>query len=282
VSNVAIVTDSTAAMPQTLVDQYHIAVAPQIVIWDEVTYEDGVDITSEAFYARLATSQSMPTTSQATIASFRKAFEPLVESGRPIAAIVVSDKLSGTYQSAVQAKDMFPDAHIQVFNSLSVAMALGFQVTAAARVAEHGGDLDAVMAAAKQAQKTSGLLIVVDTLDFLHRGGRIGGAAHLFGTALNLKPLLEVEDGRVEPLERVRTKSKALARLLDILESRVGGQRPLRVTIHHTGPAAAAGELEATVRERFSPDEVFNTIIPPAIGVHVGPGAIGVAYSYGL
>jgi DegV family protein with EDD domain len=282
VSNVAIVTDSTAAMPQTLVDQYHIGVAPQIVIWDEVTYEDGVDITSEAFYARLATSATMPTTSQATIASFKKAFEPLVEAGRPIATIVVSDKLSGTYQSAMQAKDMFPGASIQVSNSLSVAMALGFQVTAAARVAADGAELDAVMAAADKARLNSGLLIVVDTLDFLHRGGRIGGAAHLFGTALNLKPLLEVDDGRVEPLERVRTKSKALARLLDILESRAGSQRPLRITIHHTGSAQAAEDLEAAVRERFAPDEMFNTIIPPAIGVHVGPGAIGVAYCFGM
>lgn len=281
-SNIAIVTDSTAAMPQALIDQYQIAVAPQIVIWDEVTYEDGIDITSEEFYARLATAKSLPTTSQATIASFQKAFQPLVEAGRSIAAIVVSDKLSGTYQSAVTARAMFPDAPIEVFNSLSVAMALGFQVTAAARVAAGGGGMNAVMAAAQKAQQQSGLLIVVDTLDFLHRGGRIGGAAHLFGTALNLKPLLEVEDGRVEALERVRTKSKALARLLDILESRVGDRRPLRITIHHTGVPDAAAALETSVRERFAPDELLATIIPPAIGVHVGPGAIGVAYSFGV
>jgi DegV family protein with EDD domain len=282
VSNLAIVTDSTSAMPDSLVHSYGILVAPQVVIWDEATYEDGIDITSEQFYARLATDDKMPTTSQATIASFKKAFEPMVEAGRPILAVVVSDLLSGTYQSALQAKEMFPGAEIEVFNSKSVAMACGFQVMAAARVAAEGGSMQAALEAVRLAKDRTGLLIVVDTLEFLHRGGRIGGAAHLLGTALNLKPLLEVREGRVEALERVRTKSKALARLLDILDSRVRDVRPLRITIHHTGVPEGASSLEADVRERFAPDEMFNANIPPAVGVHVGPGAIGLAYCAGI
>lgn len=277
-SNVAIVTDSTAAMPDSLVESYAIQVAPQVVIWDEKSYEDGIDITSEAFYARLKTDEHMPTTSQATVASFHKAFEPMVAAGRPVLAVVVGDQLSGSYQSAVQAKEMFPEATIEVFNSETVAMALGFQVVAAARAAEAGGSLEAALDAARLAKDRTGLLILVDTLEFLHRGGRIGGAAHLLGTALNLKPLLEIRDGHIEPLERIRTKRKALSRLLDMLESRVQGRRPLRVTIHHTGAEEDATKLEAAVRDRFAPDEMFNTIIPPAVGVHAGPGAIAVAY----
>jgi DegV family protein with EDD domain len=282
VSKLAIVTDSTAAMPDSLVETYAIRVAPQVVIWDEITYEDGIDLSSEEFYRRLATGDSMPTTSQATIGSFHNAFEPMVAAGRPVLAIVLGDKLSGTYQSAVQAKDMFPGAVIEVFNSETVAMACGFQVEAAARVAADGGTLEAALEAARLAHDQTGLLIVVDTLEFLHRGGRIGGAAHMLGTALNLKPLLEVRDGRIEPVERVRTKSKALARLMDILEARVEGGRPLRITVHHTGDGKAAANLEADVRSRLSPDEVFSTIIPPAVGVHAGPGAIGVAYCFGV
>jgi DegV family protein with EDD domain len=177
---------------------------------------------------------------------------------------------------------MFPGAVIEVFNSETVAMACGFQVEAAARVAADGGTLEAALEAARLAHDQTGLLIVVDTLEFLHRGGRIGGAAHMLGTALNLKPLLEVRDGRIEPVERVRTKSKALARLMDILEARVEGGRPLRITVHHTGDGKAAANLEADVRSRLSPDEVFSTIIPPAVGVHAGPGAIGVAYCFGV
>ncbi len=280
-SNVAIVTDSTAAMPDSLVEFFGIQVAPQVVIWNETSYEDGIDITAKQFYARLATDEQMPTTSQATVASFHKAFEPMVAAGRPVLAVVLSDQLSGSYDSAMQAKEMFPGAEIEVFNSETVAMALGFQVTAAARVAAEGGPLEACLDAAKLAHDRTGLLIVVDTLEFLHRGGRIGGAAHLLGTALNLKPLLEVRDGRVEALERIRTKTKALARLLDILESRVGDQaRPLRITIHHTGVEDDGKGLEDTVRDRFTPNEMFNTIIPPAVGVHVGPGAIGLAYCF--
>jgi DegV family protein with EDD domain len=282
VSKVAIVTDSTAAMPDSLIQEYAIQVAPQVVIWDEVTYEDGIDITAEAFYERLATDEKMPTTSQATIASFKQAFEPIVDAGRPVLAVVLGDQLSGTYQSAMQAKEMFPGAEIEVFNSETVAMALGFQVVAAARVAENGGNLQDALEVVRRAHDQTGLLIVVDTLEFLHRGGRIGGAAHLFGTALNLKPLLEVRDGRVEPVERIRTKKKALARLLEILESRVQDARPLQITIHHTGDPEAARKLEETVRERFAPDEMFSSLIAPAVGVHAGPGAIGLAYCYGM
>ncbi len=277
-SNVAIVTDSTAAMPDSLVESYQIQVAPQVVIWNETSYEDGIDITAEQFYARLATDEKMPTTSQATVASFQKAYEPMVAAGRPILAVVVGDQLSGSYQSAVQAKELFPGAQIEIFNSETVAMALGFQVLAAARVAADGGSLEAALEAARRAHDLTGLLIVVDTLEFLHRGGRIGGATHLLGTALNLKPLLEVRDGRVEAVERVRTKTKALARLLDILESRVEGHRPLRITVHNTGAEQDAKSLDASVAQRFSPDELFNTIIPPAVGVHAGPGATGLAY----
>lgn len=281
-SNVAIVTDSTAAMPDSLVESFGIQVAPQVVIWNETSFEDGIDITAEQFYARLATDEQMPTTSQATVASFNKAFEPMVAAGRPVLAVVVGDQLSGSYQSAMQAKEMFPGAEIEVFNSETVAMALGFQVAAAARVAASGGSIEAALEAARMAHDRTGLLIAVDTLEFLHRGGRIGGAAHLLGTALNLKPLLEIRDGRVEPLERVRTKTKALARLLEILESRVGDKRPLRITIHHTGAEDSAHALEETVRDRFTPDEMFNTIIPPAVGVHAGPGAIGLAYCFDI
>lgn len=281
-SNVAIVTDSTAAMPDSLVESFGIQVAPQVVIWNETSFEDGIDITAEQFYARLATDEQMPTTSQATVASFNKAFEPMVAAGRPVLAVVVGDQLSGSYQSAMQAKEMFPGAEIEVFNSETVAMALGFQVAAAARVAASGGSIGAALEAARMAHDRTGLLIAVDTLEFLHRGGRIGGAAHLLGTALNLKPLLEIRDGRVEPLERVRTKTKALARLLEILESRVGDKRPLRITIHHTGAEDSAHALEETVRDRFTPDEMFNTIIPPAVGVHAGPGAIGLAYCFDI
>ncbi|MGD8553179.1 MAG: DegV family protein, partial [Anaerolineales bacterium] len=134
----ALVTDSTAYIPQDLIDQYQIRVAPQVLIWGETSYLDGVDIQPDEFYERLRTSDIHPTTSQATVASFHSIFEPLVEKNIPILTIVLSEKLSGTLQSAQQAKEMFPDAKIELIDSQTTAMAMGFQVLAAARAREKG------------------------------------------------------------------------------------------------------------------------------------------------
>ncbi|MGA9532836.1 MAG: DegV family protein [Anaerolineales bacterium] len=281
-ADIVIVTDSTCSMPQELIDRYQIPIVPQVVIFGEETLLDGVELSSESFYKRLATSEVMPTTSQATIGSFKQTFEPLVAEGKSIVAICLGSKLSGTMQSALQAKDMFPDADISIFDSDTVAMALGFQVLAAARAVEAGADVQGTLAAAEKARQRSGVILTVDTLEFLHRGGRIGGAARFLGTALNIKPLLEVADGRVEPVDRVRTRSKAMRRLVDILDERVDGQQPLRIGLHHTGDVSDAQELEALIRERFTVDEMYTSIITPAVGVHAGPGAYGLGFSYGV
>ena len=277
-TKVAIITDSTCSMPQELIDQYDIEVVPQVVIWSDEVLEDGVDITGEEFYERLGTADEMPTTSQATIASFKKAFEPLVEAEVPILAMCLADKLSGTLQSAVQAKAMFPDAQIEIYNSHTVAMALGFQVLAAARKAEDGASVEECVAAAEQARDRSGIVLAVDTLEYLHRGGRIGGASRFLGTALNIKPLLEVKDGRVEPLDKVRTTSKAVNRVVDIVVERLEGASGIQLATHHTGTPETADKLQEKLAGRIEADEVYSSIIPPAVGAHAGPGAYGVAY----
>lgn len=278
-STIAIVSDSTASMPDAVVQEYDIHIAPQVIIWNQETMLDGIDISAAQFYERLTVETSMPTTSQATVASFKEIYEKLVPQGRSIVTIVLNEQLSGTYQSAMQAKEMFPGADIEVISSDSVAMGLGFQVLAAAREAKRGGSKEDVVRVARDAQNQTGLLIVLGTLEFLRRGGRIGGAAHLVGTALNLKPVLEVRDGRIEPIERIRTKKKAIARMLDILEERVQGHRPLRITVHHTGVPEDADSVRSAVVDRFAPDELFTTLIGPVVGVHGGPGAVAIAYS---
>ena len=242
-SGIAIVTDSTAYIPTDLVRKYGIHVAPQIIIWGEETIRDGVDILPEAFYERLKTAKVMPTTSQVTIAYFHELFQKLSAEGKQILAILVSSKLSGTISSAVQAKDMLPQSQIEIVDSLSTAMALGFQVLAAARAAEAGRGFAEVVAVAQSAGPKTGIVFAVETLEFLHRGGRIGGAARLLGTALNLKPVLELVDGRIEPVEKIRTKAKARARLLDIVEERVKGKGNLRLATVHAGVKAEASEL---------------------------------------
>ena len=277
-TNIAIVTDSLASMPEDLVKEYDIKVAPQVLIWGEETFLDGVDITPSEFYARLETAEVMPTTSQATITSFKEIFEPLVADGRQIVVIVGSTKLTATMNSAEQAKAMFPEATIEIIDSLGVAMSLGFQVLAAARAVEKGKSYQEVVAIARQAKEHTGVMFAVDTLEFLHRGGRIGGASRLLGTALNLKPLLELCDGRVEPVEKIRTKAKARARLLDLIEKQLSGKPQVRLSSVHAGAEEEARELMDKATKRCNPVETFYSEVSPVVGTHAGPGTVGLAY----
>jgi DegV family protein with EDD domain len=281
-TRIALVTDSTAYIPQDLVQKYDIHVAPQLSIWGETTYEDGIDIQPGEFYERLKSAKELPTTSQATVAYFVKIFEPLVAEGRPILAVVISDLLSGTLQSATQAKEMFPDAQIELVNSKSASMELGFQVLAAARAIEAGSSFNDVVALAESAKKHTGVYFVVDTLEFLHKGGRIGGAQRLIGTALSMKPLLSVIEGRIESVESVRTKKKAFARLLEVVEEETKGKANIRLATVHAAAEADAEHLLEEASERLNPIEKLVSAVSPAVGTHVGPGTVGIAYSTDL
>lgn len=278
-SKTAFVVDSTAYIPADKVQQFDIKVIAQVLIWDDETMLDGVDIQPTAFYERLRDSKTMPTTSQATIGAFKEVFKPLVEAGRPILAILVSDKLSGTIQSAEQAKAEFPDAKIVIIDSEAAAMALGFQVLAAARGASDGKSFEEVTEIARRAKDQTGVLLVVDTLEFLHRGGRIGGASRLIGTALSMKPVLELQDGVLDVVERVRTRSKAQARLLDILEERIDGRPNLRLAVLHAAAEERARDLLEIAADRLNPIETVFSEVSPVVGTHVGPGTLGLCYS---
>lgn len=281
-SNIAIITDSLASIPPDLLKMYNIETALQILIWGEETLLDGVDITANQFYERLATADVMPTTSQATVGSFVKLFEPHVAKGTPILAILVSDELSGTIQSAETARNEFPDATIEIVDSKAVSMAQGYQVLAAARAAAEGKSFDEVVKLARRAADHVGVLFVVDTLEFLHRGGRIGGAKKLLGTALSLKPVLQLHNGAVEPLENVRTKTKAKSRILDLVEERLAGKSNIRLAALHANAEDEAKALLDSMLQRCDAVETHMTLVSPVIGTHAGPGTVGIAYSFDL
>lgn len=278
-SEIAIVTDSLSSVPANFVEQYNIKVVPQVLIWGEEIFLDGVDITPSEFYNRLKTADTIPSTSQATPASFKDVFEPLVAAGIPIITIVGSSELTATINSAEQAKATFPHSTIEIVDSLDVAMSLGFQVLAVARAIEEGKSFEEVVAIARTARNYTGVMFVVESLEFLHRGGRIGGASRLLGTALGLKPLLELRDGNVEPLENVRTKAKARARMLDLIEERVAGQSNIRLAGLHAAAEEEAQELLKEAEKRLHPVETLFTEVSPVIGTHTGPGVVGLAFS---
>jgi DegV family protein with EDD domain len=283
-SKVAIVTDSTAYLPNDVVKKYSITVTPQILIWGDETFQDGVDIQPNEFYRKLATAKVMPTTSQVAIVTMKATFEKLLESGFDILGIFISAKLSGTMQSATQARDMLPKAaaKIVVVDSNTTAMAMGFHVLTAARAALSGAGLAECQQLAEEARKHSGVYFVVDTLEFLHRGGRIGGAQALLGSALNLKPLLELRDGRIEAVEKVRTKGKAVNRMIDLVVEQVAGRTPVRLATLHANAEAEAKSALAAAAARLNPVEQILASVSPVIGSHAGPGTVGLAYMAGM
>ncbi|HXF83949.1 MAG TPA: DegV family protein [Anaerolineales bacterium] len=283
-SNLALVTDSTTYLPADLVKKYNIMVAPQILIWEDQTYRDGVDIQSREFFTRLKTAKVMPTTSQVSVVSFQEIFQDLVNKGKEVIAILISSKLSGTIQSAMQAKELMGTAgeKVHVVDSQSVAMALGFQVLAVARAIEGGATLKDALALAERLHENTGVFFAVDTLEFLHRGGRIGGAQRFLGTMLNMKPILAVQNGRVEGIERIRTKSKAHDRVLELVIESVKGKSPVRLATLHADAAEDAKALLERAEKALNPVESIFTEVSPAVGTHAGPGTVGLAFMAGL
>jgi DegV family protein with EDD domain len=278
-SKVAVITDSTAYLPDALLKAHHITVTPQVLIWG-----DGVDIMPEDFYKRLETSKVMPTTSQVSIGDMKAAFEKLLESGYDVLGIFISSKLSGTMQSATQALEMLPKAanNISIVDSNSTAMAMGFQVLVAARAAQDGATLAECQKLAEKARDHTGVYFVVDTLEFLRRGGRIGGAQALLGSALNIKPILELRDGRIESVEKVRTKSKAMERMIDLVAKHIAGRTPVRLaTLHANAETEARAALDTAVLQ-LNPIETVFASVSPVIGTHAGPGTIGLAFMAGM
>jgi len=283
-TKVAVITDSTAYIPDELVKAHHITVAPQVLIWGEETFRDGVDITPNDFYKRLETAKVMPTTSQVAIVDMKAAFEKLLESGYEVLGIFISSKFSGTIQSATQAREMLPKAadKITIVDSLSTAMAMGFQVLAAARAAQDGASLADCQKLADKAREHTGVYFVVDTLEFLRRGGRIGGAQAMLGSALNIKPILTIEDGRIESVEKVRTKGKAIDRMIDLVAQRVAGRTPVRLATLHANAETEARTILNTAALQLQPIESVFTSVSPVIGTHTGPGAVGLAFMAGM
>jgi DegV family protein with EDD domain len=283
-SKIALVTDSTTYMPPELVKKYNISVAPQVLIWGDQTYKDGVDIESREFFTRLKSAKVMPSTSQVAVVSFQEIFQDLVEKDFDVLALLVSSKLSGTIQSAEQARDLMSSARekIHIVDSQSVAMALGFQVLAVARAIEDGASLSDAIALAERSHEYTGVFFAVDTLEFLHRGGRIGGAQRFLGTMLNMKPILAIQDGRVEGIERIRTKSKAHDRILELTIQKVGGRTPVRLATLHANAMEDARALLTRAEEALQPVESIFTEVSPTVGTHAGPGTVGLAFMAGL
>ncbi len=281
---IALVTDSTAYIPGELSKAYNITIAPLNLIWGDKTYRDGVDIQPDEFYARLKTTKVMPTTSQVPVLDIQRTFQELVDKDFEVLGIFISANLSGTWQSAIQARKALgvSGEKVHVIDSNATSMAMGFPVLAAARAAQQGASMNDCIALAEEACRHVGVYFVVETLEFLHRGGRIGGATRFIGSALNLKPILELKDGRIEAHDRVRTKSKALDRVLELVEEQVKGKSKIRLSALHANAEEEAIQLLNRATTELSAIESILTAVSPVVGVHAGPGTVALAYMTGI
>ncbi|MGC9348626.1 MAG: DegV family protein [Anaerolineae bacterium] len=279
-----VVTDSTANLSQDLVKEYDVPVIPLNVHWGGESYLDGVTLGAETFYRWLRERDDFPKTSQPSAGAFIDFFTDVA--GRydtnTILGVFISSDMSGTLASAEQAKvhlaEQAPDLRIELVDSRSVSMGLGLQVLVAVRAALAGKTVKEGVEAVEQCRSRLHVIFAVDTLEFLHRGGRIGGAARLLGSALNLKPVLTVEDGRVEALEKVRSRRKSLRRVIQIAEERLGGQRPVEVAIMHAEAEEDLPWFIERVVAKFNPGRLYEQVLTPVVGTHGGPGTIGLAF----
>jgi len=276
---IKIVTDSSSDIPADLVEEHDLSVVPLTIRFGDDEYVDGVDLSATEFWSKLAASSSLPETAAPSAGAFLDRFMKLADSGATgILAICLSSELSATYQSAVIAAEKFTDVPVRVVDSRSVSMALGLQVLDAAVAANDGGDLDRVAAVALSASASTNIFAALDTLEFLRRGGRIGGAQALLGSILNVKPLITFADGVVAPAGRVRTRSRAKEALAT--RARELSPRLRRLAILQGG-SADIGEFTELITAAAGGIEPIVAELGPVVGTHSGPGVLGIAYHLG-
>lgn len=279
-AKIAVVTDSTAYIPDDLLDKYDIHVIPLNVNWDDKSYLDNVEISAEEFYNKLQTESQLPTTSQPSAGAFKSLFLKLADDYEGVVAILISSDLSGTIASALAAKEMVGDFPVEIVDSRLTTMALGFLALKAAEVAQAGGDINQVAEAANSMIGQVRVLFVVDTLEYLHKGGRIGGAKRLLGSLLSMKPLLELVDGKIDTLDSVRTKKKAIQTMLSFFEEDAKAKKGIHLTIFHGVAERDAEQVKEYVVDAYKPKTLIMSKLSPVLGVHTGPGTLGIAYYF--
>jgi DegV family protein with EDD domain len=278
---IAIVTDSTAYIPKENLQGLPVFTIPLHVIWGDETYRDNVDITQKVFYERLVSSKIMPSTSQPSPQEFVELYKNIAKEYDEILSIHISSQLSGTVDSAIQAKKILSKIKIEVIDSKSTSMGLGFLVLAAARHVQAGENFQSCKELIESARNRVKLFFILKTLEFLKRGGRIGSASSLLGAALNLKAILMVEDGVIKPFAKVRTMQKALIRLTEILKENIEGKTPVHLAIIQAEAEDDALFLQNQIVKDLKNADVAELImagISPVIGTHAGPGAVGICF----
>jgi len=271
-----IVTDSTCNLPEEQLHRYDIRVTPITVHFGMESYTEGVDIDHDLFFGKIEEVGKLPTTSQPSPAAFARHYRELTEQGHSILCITITAEHSGTYQSAVLARDLVPEADVEVFDSASISLGMGYMVLEAARAAEAGQSREAILKRLAGIRSRASLVFTPATVKFLQMSGRVGGLQAALASVLNIKPIISVDDGVMHSRERVRTRRKALDRLLAITEEAVGTTDPINVGVLHARAADEAQALLDRVRTTLNCRETMIVDLVVSLCVHAGPGVVGL------
>jgi DegV family protein with EDD domain len=278
VRRIRIVTDSTSDIPLSVREKLGIRMVPLKIHFGEETFLDAVTLQTEQFYEKMAASTLVPTTSQPSPLEFLETYKQIVQEDGPdvtIVSIHLSSALSGTYQSAVLASSMLEgEGNVTVVDSKSASYGIGALAVAAAEAALAGSSAEECLDLLRRMREQFHIYFLVDTLEYLKRGGRIGKASAVLGALLNIKPILSIDkEGEVAAVDRLRGQKKAMARIVELLEADVGN-RPIQLTMAHANHREAAEELQAMIAERIPVTSVGYISLGPVIGSHTGPGVI--------
>ncbi len=278
--SVKIITDSTSYIPEEYIKDYDINMVSLNVILEGKSYRE-VDLDNVEFYRKMELTGEIPNSSQPSLDEMMKVFEEVVKGGDDIVGIFLSSKMSGAYSSANLVKSMvlekYPNAKIEIIDSMTNCMQMGYEVLEAARFAKEGKTIEEVVDIAIKTRERSRFLFFPDTLKYLKKGGRIGGAAALLGTVLQIKPILTVENGVTTVYEKVRTKKRAINTIIDKVLKDAKEKGLSEVIVHHINCEEEGKSLAKALEEKLHIPVKYQTI-GPIIGLHVGPASIGVAY----
>ena len=276
-NNIKIVCDSLSDIPKELVEQYDIHVVPLSVLFDDKEYIDGVDITKEDFYRMLRESDKLPKTSQVTYMSFKNTFDKYIEEGKTVLYIGGSSEASGTYQSAVMAKNDIEET-VYTFDSLNLSIGAGCMVISAAKMAKEGKTVEEIVNHLENIKNDNTVLFTVDTLEYLQKGGRVSLAKATIGNMLNIKPILGIEDGGVKSISQGRGKKQVISKIIELIKEQHGEDLSNKRVIVGFGDSQADFEmLNKKIKEELKLDEVYVVNIGSCITAHSGPSILGIA-----
>jgi DegV family protein with EDD domain len=273
---IKIVTDSTCNLSDDVLRQSDIRVAPISIQFGNETYEEDIDISRDLFYSKIDELGIIPTTSQPTPAWFAKYYRELAEQGHSILVITITSKHSGTYDSAMLAKSMVPEADVEVFDSLSISLGTGMMILEAVEAIKDGYDRPQILSRLSEIRDRCQIFITPATLKYLQMSGRVGRLQGALGSLLDLKPIIAVKEGMLEAVENVRTRGKAINRIIELATETVGTREPANIAILHARAAEEGHKLLERVKAQFNCQNTYIADLVSSLAVHGGPGILGL------